>query len=140
MKNIYLKSAISVAVALISSSAFAGGGGSGWTQCYAKELGYIYSFSGYTQSLAAGKTITVFTNSRSTKEYGHYKIDSIDFSQDVGVIKLSHVPDTRSNASKDTDFGNMKIEFFSNSALKDIKVTFTKDGLDRTGNALCTTD
>ncbi len=46
-----------------------------------------------------GKTITVFTNSPSTKEYGHYKIDSIDLSQDVGVVELSHVPDTQSNAS-----------------------------------------
>lgn len=124
----------------VGSSAFAGGGGSGWTQCYAKELGYIYSFSGYTQSLAVGKTITVFTNSPSTKEYGHYRINSIDLSQDIGVVELSHVPDTQSNASKDTDFGNMKVEYFSNSALKDIKVTFTKDGLDNTSNVNCITD
>jgi hypothetical protein len=124
----------------VGSSAFAGGGGSGWTQCYAKELGYIYSFSGYTQSLVVGKTITVFTNSPSTKEYGYYRINSIDLSQNVGVVELSHVPDTQSNASKDTDFGKMKIEYFSNSALKDIKVTFTKDGLDNTSNVNCITD
>lgn len=96
----------------VGSSAFAGGGGSGWTQCYAKELGYIYSFSGYTQSLAVGKTITVFTNSPSTKEYGHYKIDAINLSQDVGAVELSHVPDVQSNASKDTDFGKMKNRVF----------------------------
>lgn len=136
MTTKYFKKLALLMVTTVGSSAFAGGGGSGWTQCYAKELGCSYSFSGYTQSLAIGKTITVFT----AKEYGRYKIDSIDLSKDVGVIGLSHVPDTQSNASQDTDFGNMKIEYFSNSALKDIKVTFTKDGSDKTSNVTCRAD
>ncbi len=140
MKNIFIKSTVPFAAALMCTTAFAGGGGSGWTQCSAKELGYDYSFSGYTQSLALGKMITVFMNSPSAKEYGRYKIDFIDLSQDVGVVELSHVPETQMNASKDTDFGKMKIEYFSNSAVKDIKVTFTKDGLNNTSNVLCMTE
>lgn len=140
MTTKYFKKLAVLTVTLVSLSAFAGGGGSGWTHCYAKELGYIYSFSGYTQSLAVGKTITVFTNSLNNKVYGRYQINSIDLSQDIGVIELSHVPDTQSNASKDTDFGNMKIEYFSHSALNDIKVTFTKDGSDQTSNVTCITD
>jgi hypothetical protein len=140
MKNAILKLVLTMTAAIASSSAFAGGGGSGWTQCYAKELGYIYSFSGYTQSLAIGETINVFTSSANNKEYGHYKINSIDQSQDIGIIELSHVPDTQNNVSQDTDFGNMKIEYFSDSALKDIKVTFTKNGLEQTSHVTCITD
>ncbi len=140
MKKVFIKSLLPVVVALVSSSAFAGGGGSGWTQCYAKELGYIYSFDGYTQSLTLGKTIMVFMSSPNSKEYGHYKIDSIDLSHNVGAVELSYVPDTQSSAAKDTDFGKMKIEYFSNSAVKDIKVTFTKEGRDNTSNVYCITD
>lgn len=140
MKNAIFSSAIHLAIALASSSAFAGGGGSGWTQCYAKELGYAYSFNGYTQSLAVGKTITVFTNSPDTRKYGYYQITSMDLNSDVGVVELNHVLDAQPNASEDTDFGSMKIEYFSSSALKDIKVTITKDGSDQTSNVTCITD
>ena len=143
MKKVFLKPILSLIIALGSSNAFAGGGGSGWTQCYAKELGYSYSFSGYTQSLAVGKMMTVFTVSPNTKEYGYYRVDSIDLSQDVGTIELSHLPDTDTSpkVSTDTDFGNMKIEYFSNSAIKDIRVTFSKNGVDSVSNAVtCTTD
>lgn len=140
MKNVILKPTLVVVMAFASLSAFAGGGGSGWTQCYANELGYAYSFSGYTQSLAVGKTITVWSTLPNAKQYGYYKIDSIDLNGDVGIVDLKHVADNSTNVSIDTDFGNMKIEYFSNSALKDIKVTFTKEGLDKTSNVTCGTD
>ncbi|HWU44898.1 MAG TPA: hypothetical protein VN132_15705 [Bdellovibrio sp.] len=136
MKKVILKSVMTLAIALAGSSAFAGGGGIGWTQCYAKDLGLSYSFDGYTQSFAVGKIITVFT----TNEYGHYRINSVDLNGKVGVVELSHVPDSQNNAAKDTDFGNMKIEYFSNSALKDIQVTFTKDGLNKKSAVTCATD
>lgn len=67
MKKVLIKSVLSAAAALFTSNAFAGGGGSGWTQCNAKELGYTYSFSGYTQSLGVNKVITVFTSSSESK-------------------------------------------------------------------------
>ena len=125
----------------LTSTAFAGGGGTGWTQCYVKDVGLSYSFDGYTQSLSVGKKIIVFSVTDAQKEYGYYQIDSINLSSKVGVIELSHSPsDDTNNKSKDTDFGNMKIEYFSNSALKDIKVTFSKDGHSSAGEALCTTD
>ena len=137
MKNTILKSAMALSIALTSSFAFAGGGGSGSTQCYAQELGYIYSFSGYAQSLAVGKTLTVFKYSPGFNEYGHYQIDSLNLSQEVGVVELSYLPDTQGNASTDTNYGSMKIEYFSDSALKDIKVTFTKAGIQKTSNVTC---
>ena len=136
MKKRLILSALSFAITFAGTNALAGGGGSGWTQCYIKELGLSYNFSGYTQSLTAGKVMTVFTSTT----YGHYRIDSIVNDQPVGVIKLSYVPDSQKSTNKDTNYGRMKIEYFSNSALKDIKVTFLKDGHTLMGNTTCMTN
>ena len=131
--------AFAVGGALTSLTAFAGGGGSGWTRCSAMEIGYIYSFRGYTQDLDIGETITVSVNAVGSEEYGLYLVDSIDLSQDIGIIELNYVPNKK-HADRGTDFGRMKIEYLSSSALKDIKVTFTKDGIDKSSSVTCITD
>jgi hypothetical protein len=125
--------------AVTSSSVYAGGGGSGWTICSAKEIGYSYQFRGYTQGLEIGETVDVFVNAMAGKEYGLYQVESIDLSQDIGIIELSYLP-SRKHLNRGADFGSMKIEYLSSSALKDIRVTFTKNGLDKSSSATCITD
>lgn len=139
MKNIFLRSVLTLSFAIVSSSAIAGGGGSGWTQCYAKELGYSYYFNGYVQSLEVGEYLTVSTVSEADKKYSRYKVDFIDLSQDIGIVELSHAADDK-NSSKDSDFGKMKIEYLSNSALSDIRVTFSKIGVNESSSVKCLTD
>ena len=103
------------------------------------EIGYIHSFRGYTQDLDIGETITVSVNAVGSEEYGLYLVESIDLSQDIGIIELNYVPNKK-HADRGTDFGRMKIEYHSSSALKDIEVTFTKDGIDKSSSVTCITD
>ena len=104
--------------ALTSLTAFAGGGGSGWTHCSAKEIGYIYSFRGYTQDLDIGETIKVSVNALGSEEYGLYLIESIDLSQDIGTIELNYVPNKKL-ANRGTDFGR-RTRFFAGDSVTDL--------------------
>jgi hypothetical protein len=130
---------VTLAGTLTSANVFAGGGGSGWTQCSAKEVGYTYSFRGYTQDLDVGEMLTVFVNTATSREYGQYLIEYIDLSQNIGTIELNYAPN-ENHTNRGTDFGHMKIEYLSSSALKDIRVTFTKDGHGKSSSVTCITD
>jgi hypothetical protein len=89
--------------------------------------------------LDIGETIKVSVNALGSEVYGLYLVESIDWSQDIGTIELSYVPNKKLS-NRGTDFGRMKIEYLSDSALKDIEVTFTKDGIDKSSSATCITD
>ena len=139
MKSFYLKSLFSfLSSSLLSVSAFAGGGSRTWTYCNVKDLGLSYSFNRWISSLQVGDKLTVLP---ADGLYGLYKVEFIDLSLDIGVVELSHSLNPDYPADKNIDFGKMKIEYLSNSALKDIQVTFTKDGVEKVGsNVSCIAD
>lgn len=126
----------SAMISFLSSTAVAGGGGSGWTQCSISRMGLTYSFKSYIRSLQVGEIITVLTKVPDDKTFGLYVVDSIDLSKQVGVVELSHIlkHPFYAHSADNTDFGKMKIEYLSFSALKDIRVTFEKDGIVQVDN------
>lgn len=111
------------------------------TRCAAKEIEYRYDFKGYISTLSVGDSITVYNSLTSHQGYGSYRVDSLDLrSGQVGTVNLSHKPRSQNGITNEIDFGDMTIEYFSIHALKDIKVTFTKDSVKKSSWVNCTAD
>lgn len=112
------------------------------TKCAAYELGIGYYFTSYIHLLSKGDSIFLYSLSNAMQTHSEYRVESVDLTGElgkgpIGVVRLVFAAESSGNANKIGDMGNIKIEYFSNSALDDITISLKQGKKVFSGEVNC---